>query len=183
MFLLQKKSGLLSILPQPKNAVMTKTTSLVPHQLSKKPTAAVKKKTPIPSPDKKPKTDNILHNNYSDDSDNDDEVQNDFFSMNKPVEIPAYDGPLDIDKPKEVVTQNQKPRSIESYFKKDVPNHMELQPGYEESDSQAKYMDVGSNVANNYGTEGSSFSGVTAASSNNGAVELDEEAVSIRLRK
>ncbi|XP_026319868.1 proline-rich protein PRCC [Hyposmocoma kahamanoa] len=173
-----KKSGLLSILPQPKNAVMTKTISLVPQQLTKKPTATVKKKILTLSPDKKSKTNNILHNNYSDDSDNDDEVQNDFFSINKPVEIPAYDGPLDIDKPIEVVTQNKRPRSIESYFKKDVPNQVELQPDYAEPDNPTQSMDVSSNVASNYGIEeGPSYSGETAASSNNGAIVLDDEAI------
>lgn len=154
--------------------------SLVPQQLTKKPTATVKKKASLPSPIKKSKTDNILHNNYSDDSDNDDEVQSDFFSINKQVEIPVYDGPLDIDKPKEP-TQNQKPRSIESYFKKDVPNHVELQPDYEGSDDQAQNLDVSGNNANNYAIEeGPSNSGETAASSNN-TVVLDDEAVSIRM--
>lgn len=169
------------MLPQPKNAVMSKTISLVPHQLAKKPAATVKKKAPLTSPAKKPKADNVLHNHYSDDSDNDDEVQNDFFSINKPIEIPVYDGPLDIDKPEEVeVIQNQKPRTIESYFKKDVQNHVDLQPDYEGSDNQAQYMDVSSNVANNYGTEaGPSYSSQTSVSSNSDEVVLDEEAVSI----
>lgn len=158
---------------------MAKTTSLVPWQLTKKPTATVKKKAPFPTPIKKPKTDNTLHNNSSDDSDNDDEAQTDFFSINKPVDIPLYEGPLDIDKLKEV-TQNQKPKGIKSYFKKDVPNHVELQPDYEGYDNQGQYMDVSSNVANTYGIEaGSSYSGETAASSNNGDVVLDDEAVSI----
>lgn len=131
----------------------------------------MKKKAPLPTPVKKPKTDSILDNNYSDDSDNDDEVQNDFFSINKAVEIPVYDGPLDIDKPKEV-TQNQKAKGIESYFKKDVPN--------EGFDNQSEYMDVSSNVANNYGVEaGTSYSSQTVESSNNGEVVLDDEAVSI----
>lgn len=153
---------------------MGKTTSLVPQQLTRNSTATVKKKI-LSTPDKKPKTDHVLHNNYSDDSDNDGEVQNDFFSIHKTVEIPVYNGPLDIDKPKEV-TQNQKPRSIESYFKKDVPEQGELQPNYEGYANQAQYMDVQSN----YGMEaGPSHSGETAASSNNVDVVLDDEAVSI----
>lgn len=175
MFTLQKKSGLLSMLPQPKNAVTSKTTSLVPQQLTKKPTATVKKKA-LPTPVKKPKTDNILDNNYSD-SDNDDEVQNDFFSINKPVEIPVDDGPLDIDKPKEI-EQTRKPKSIESYFKKDVPSQVEKD--YEGYQNQTQYMDVGSDVANNFGIEaGPSYNSETAVSSNNGDVVLDDEAVSI----
>lgn len=161
---------------------MAKTISLVPQQLTKKHTATVKKKTPLPTPIKKRKTDNILDNNYSDDSDNDDEVQNDFFSINKPVEVPVYEGSLDIDEPKEV-TQNQAPRSLESYFKKDVANHVELQQDYEEYDNQPQVDVCGNVVANNYGIETStSYSSETPTSSNNGEVVLDEEAVSIILQ-
>lgn len=160
---------------------MAKTISLVPQQLTKKQTVTMKKKTPLPTPDKKMKTDSILHNDYSDDSDNDDEVQDDFFSINKPIEIPVYDGSLDIDKPKEVTQNQTTPRSIESYFKKDVPSNVELHQGYDGHDSEPQYMDVSGNVANNYSIEaGTSYSGETPTSSNNDEVVLDEEAVSIR---
>ncbi|XP_072947393.1 proline-rich protein PRCC [Epargyreus clarus] len=119
-----KKSGLLSILPQPKNACISTTKSLIPHVLTQKPiSTTVKKKNPLPSPSKKSKSETPLISQYSDESDNDDDVQNDFFSIYKPVEVPLEELPLDIDQPSNSKDKKapapSKPRGIESYFKQD----------------------------------------------------------------
>ncbi|KPJ00306.1 Proline-rich protein PRCC [Papilio xuthus] len=122
-----KKSGLLSILPQPKNGIVSikSTKSLIPNVLRQNAgSSSIKKKAPLPTPMKKSKSETILKD--SDDSDND-EVQNDFFSINKPVvieDIPLQDE--DTEKLSEV-RSTKEPRSIESYFKKDV-DHVDVEP-------------------------------------------------------
>lgn len=160
-----KKSGLLSILPQPRNAVLATTKSLIPHVLTQKPkpNPTVKKKELLP-PIKKDKP--SLAIDYSDDSD--DEVQNDFFSINKPVELPE-DMPLDIDekdslKKEENVTAPKQPRDIQSYFKADTVEN-EVQPEYSESSSYGYQYEATSEYGNGYPAQGSS---------NNA---LDEEAI------
>ncbi|CAG4988988.1 unnamed protein product [Colias eurytheme] len=131
-----KKSGLLSMLPQPKNGTSTSSKMLIPQSVTKKPqTASVKKKGPLPSPMKKAKveTKNLLLADYSDDSDED--IENDFFSIHKTVELPPADEPLDIDVNTEVQSSSKKePRSIESYFKKEEPVELEpecIEPEYD----------------------------------------------------
>lgn len=178
--MLQKKSGLLSILPQPRNAVSTATTtkSFVPHVLTKKPTNTTVKKKPLPSPMKKVKTeDKSLAQDYSDDSD-DGEMQNDFFSINKVDDTPVEDMPLDIDlKPKEVKVKSVKtenePRSLQSYFKQDIPESQAETPTFQE------------NATNQYDHPNGSTSGYEneyeAGASNSNEVVLDDEAVSIKL--
>ncbi|XP_049876137.1 proline-rich protein PRCC [Pectinophora gossypiella] len=170
-----KKSGLLSMLPQPRNAAITKSTSLIPNVLTKKPLVptSVKKKTPILSPVKKARTETKgLVDHYSDDSDNDEEETTDFFSIHKPIEVPLVDTPLDIDLPVQIPktdTVEKKPRNIQSYFKQDVPQHVELEPDY---------------TALTNGPE--SYSNAASSSHNNGYAEpigsssdvvLDEEAI------
>lgn len=164
----QKKSGLLSMLPQPRNGFTTITSkSLMPYVLTQKKNNNTKKKLE-PSPAKKSKK---LLKDCSDESDNDDEFQNDFFSIHKPVEIPV-EVPLDIDESLEDKVPAGPQRSkLESYFKQDpVENleEMESQPveGYE----------VGSEA-------GSSYSNGTmeGEGTSNGDIEIDEEAVSLSL--
>lgn len=101
----QKSSGLLNVLPPPKfngifgkpkekqgsttttttsttdRAPITKTTSLIPHSVSKK-QAAAKAKSPAEK-----KSIGLNHNN-SDDSDNEDDECGDFFSLNTEVKLP-----------------------------------------------------------------------------------------------
>ncbi|XP_063394748.1 proline-rich protein PRCC isoform X1 [Cydia fagiglandana] len=151
-----KKSGLLSILPQPRNAVLATTKSLIPHVLTQKPkpNPTVKKKEPLP-PIKKDKP--SLAMDYSDDSD--DEVQNDFFSINKPVELPE-DVPLDIDekvslKKEENVPALKEPRDIQSYFKADTVEN-EVQPEYSESSSYGYQYEASTGYGNGYPAQGSS---------------------------
>ncbi|XP_068626384.1 proline-rich protein PRCC [Battus philenor] len=161
-----KKSGLLSILPQPKNgSVSVSAKSLIPHVLTHKPVNAnVKKKTPASTSVIKPKVEvNKLAKDYSDDSDEDD-VQNDFFSFNKPVDI--EESTLDVEEDAANVTKapvEKAPRSLESYFKKDIESHSQSEPSITEEDAME--------------TE-------TASSSNNESIEipddnvvLDEEAI------
>lgn len=177
---MQKKSGLLSLLPQPKGAVISTTTSksLIPHVLTQKPnTPTVKKKLP-PIPKQAKATEaKTLALDYSDDSDNED-VQNDFFSFNKPVEEPIEDMPLDIDEkltPKvPSVTAPKEKRNIESYFKQDIAaSRVELK-----SDSQVEYHSgYGLDEGNSNGYNGASES----SSTNSNDVVLDDEAVSICL--
>ncbi|KAI8438003.1 hypothetical protein MSG28_010667 [Choristoneura fumiferana] len=166
-----KKSGLLSMLPQPKNAVITTTKSLIPHVLTQKPkpsTTTAKQKQPLPSI-KKNKPDSLAID-YSDDSDNE-EVENDFFSINKPVELPD-DIPLDIDQKtssKKVIhnvndTSTQKqPRDIQSYFKADSESQVEEDYSMGEMSAQYGHSDY----SNGYPT----------AEGSNTDVALDEEAI------
>lgn len=151
------------MLPQPRNGVISTTKSLIPHVLTKKP--APVKKAPLPSPAKKAKVDAApILNNYSDESD--DEVQNDFFSIHKTVELPEHvDLPLDVEQ-KAAKTQDTAPKGIEAFFKKEeVVNHVELQPDYDEDmESMAPEPSLGYD----------SYSGETSSN-----LELDDEAVSI----
>ncbi|CAK1601602.1 unnamed protein product [Parnassius mnemosyne] len=133
-----KKSGLLSILPQPKNASISVTTqSLIPHVLTQKSSSSssvVKKKEHSPSIKKATVETNKLLKDYSDDSDNDDEVQNDFFSINKPNEI-VEELPIDVEQniSEELnISSKKEPRSIESYFKKDMDNFITQKPDQSE---------------------------------------------------
>lgn len=130
---------------------------------------------------KKTKTDAKLLPEYSDDSDNDDEIVNDFFSMNKSVELPPVeDIPLDIDKkniePEKVtIPSNQKlPPKIQSYFKQDVENHVELQPDYSEGSTGMEYGrdEASSSAHSNH---------EAPHSANNGDIQLDDEAVSTKI--
>lgn len=161
------------MLPQPRNAALATTKTLIPHVLTQKPkpsTTTAKQKQPLP-PIKKNKPDS-LSIDYSDDSDNE-EVQNDFFSINKPVELPD-DTPLDVDSvnsSKKVIhnvddTSTQKqPRDIQSYFKAD-------------SDSQVQEEYSMGEMSAQYGNSDYSSSYPSAEGSNTD-VALDEEAVSI----
>ncbi|CAD0194528.1 unnamed protein product [Chrysodeixis includens] len=125
----EKKSGLLSMLPQPRNGVISTTKSLIPHVLTKKPAPAPVKKAPTPPPKKAKVEAAPIINDYSDESD--DEVQNDFFSMHKTVELPEpIDLPLDEDQ--NMKTQDTAPKGIEAFFKKEEVDHVELEPDYEE---------------------------------------------------
>lgn len=123
----QKKSGLLSILPQPKHNAKVSTKMLIPQSVSNKPSANAKKKNPSPSPIKQSKieTKSTLITDYSDDSD--DDVQNDFFSINKPAEELPDDVPLPVDTD-HIERIQKEPRTLDSYFKKDhVDNNVESQ--------------------------------------------------------
>lgn len=161
------------MLPQPRNTFSTTSSkSLIPHVLTKKPipTAATVKKKPLPTP-LKPKTDKPLVTNYSDESDNDDEVQNDFFSFNKKEE-PIEEVQLDIDTPAHTIPEQKKPRDIQSYFKQDVvQDHVEVEPDYVESSSGMS--------TDQYSEAGSSFSSYEGQESSSSNAVLDEEAVSI----
>lgn len=123
IFIFQKKSGLLSMLPQPKNAVKSSIKSLIPNSVAQKPqpkTLPVQKikQTLTPAKINKVNPKPTILTEYSDESD--DDIQNDFFSFNKPVNIPE-DIPLDIEnKTEEVENTASQPRSLESYFKKDI---------------------------------------------------------------
>lgn len=157
-----KKSSLLSMLPQPRNGVKSTTVSLIPQVLKRKPEAPVKK-APLPTPPKKCKVDSTpLVNEYSDESDNED-LQNDFFSIHKPVEIPDdVQLPLDID---QNTKKPNKPKGIESFFKKeDEIKHVVLEPDYDQSmEEQAG---------------GSSYDDATdGAEGSNNDVLLNEEAI------
>ncbi|CAK1544386.1 unnamed protein product [Leptosia nina] len=115
----EKKSGLLSILPQPKHNQNNSTKKLIPQSVINKPAAAVKKKD-LYSPTIKQTKKEIksLITDYSDDSD--DEIQNDFFSINKPIELPPDDTNSDINITNTEISKKE-PRTLESYFKKDEP--------------------------------------------------------------
>ncbi|XP_075992048.1 uncharacterized protein LOC142987274 [Anticarsia gemmatalis] len=160
-----KKSGLLSMLPQPRNGVTATTRSLIPNVLTKRPTPAPVKKNPLPTPIKKAKINPTpLINDYSDDSDNE-EVETDFFSINKPVDIPEdVEMPLDIET--STSTENstiaKKPRGIESFFKKEE-SHVQLEAEYDNSIAESE--------------AGSSYSEYSAESSNTQEAVLDEEAI------
>ncbi|KAM3960859.1 proline-rich protein PRCC [Aphomia sociella] len=174
-----KKSGLLSILPQPKNGsllIKSTTKSLIPHVLTQKKDTNVNKKVSLPTPIKKAKTETKPLAEYSDDSDNDDEVQNDFFSINKPVELPPVeDIPLDIDMKtndniKKITTASsyRETANIQSYFKQNVSEkHVELEPDYSE----------GSSNTGQYGSESSGASNFGATETGNGEIVLDDEAI------
>ncbi|CAB3239573.1 unnamed protein product [Arctia plantaginis] len=162
-----KKSGLLSMLPQPRNGVTTTTRSLIPNVLTKKPsTASVAKKNQAPvTATKNNLNPKPLINDYSDESDNE-EVENDFFSINKPVELPTDVGmPLDVEPNTSTNTNTQKPRGIESFFKKEEVKPIELDPDYD-SNSIADQSEAGSSY-NGYGSE----------NSNSNEVLLDDEAI------
>lgn len=85
---------------------------------------------------------NSIQKDYSDDSDNEDDVQNDFFSINKPIDI-KDELPLDIEQnmKKEMRPESSKKevRSIESYFKKDIENHEQLEPANSTSETEMIY--------------------------------------------
>ncbi|KAJ8736662.1 hypothetical protein PYW08_007318 [Mythimna loreyi] len=158
-----KKSSLLSMLPQPRNGVKSTTQSLIPHVLTKKPAAPVKKAT-LPTPVKKPKVEATgLVNEYSDDSDND-EVENDFFSIHKPAhKLDDVDIPLDIAQNTKKPVQD-KPRGIELFFKKEEDiNQVPLEPEYDDQSMEAQ------------GETSSGYIGFGAESSTD--VELDDEAI------
>lgn len=136
------------------------TKSLIPHVLTKQPGAPLKKA--LPTPAKKLKVENTALVNNSDESDND-EVENDFFSIHKPVDIPVdVDLPLDI--PQNAETQvKDKCKGIESFFKKE--EDVQLEPEYD-----AQSMEEQAEASSGY-------IGFEAESSHSN--ELDEEAVSI----
>lgn len=157
------------MLPQPRNGVTATTRSLIPNVLTKKPAPTPTVKTDsLPTQLKKPKINPTpLINDYSDDSDND-EVQNDFFSIHKPVEIPDVDMPLDIEQNVNTKAANtHKPKGIESFFKKEEVNHVQLEPDYDSS-SIADQSEAGSSYNGYFESE----------NSNSNEVALDEEAVS-----
>lgn len=99
----KKSSGLLSMLPAPKfngvfgkpkekpdstsstAAPVTKTTSLIPHSVSKRQAAATKAKPP--KAEKKSSL-GLNYSNNSDDSDADDDATGDFFSLNAETKLP-----------------------------------------------------------------------------------------------
>lgn len=166
--MLQKKSGLLSILPEPRNAVRSSTKSLIPNSVAQKPqTSTAKRKDPLPSPAaiKKVETKSALITDYSDDSDNE-EVENDFFSIHKKEEVPLEDLPLEAEQL--VVESRKEPRSIESYFKKDVENFEAPQECVEPS-NRVDYYSL--NVEQP----------ADSAANNSNEMVLDDEAVSIVL--
>lgn len=155
------------MLPQPRNGVKSTTVSLIPQVVKRKPETPVKK-APLPTPVKKCKVDSKpLVNEYSDESDSED-LQNDFFSIHKPVELPEdVELPLDID---QNAKKPNKPKGIESFFKKEEDiKHVILEPNYdqileEQAAGGSSYDDAA------YGDEGS-----------NNDVQLNEEAVSINI--
>ncbi|CAH2102974.1 unnamed protein product [Euphydryas editha] len=150
-----KKSGLLSILPQPRNAISI-SRPLIPNVVAQKPQTTTVKKKELPPPAKVTKhVTNGLVTEYSDESDNDEVCENDFFSINKPIDLPVEDLPLPVEETVETI--KKLPRSIESYFKKD---HVELQPDEEHYDD-GQSLEISENVA---------------APSNN-EVQIDEEAI------
>ncbi|CAH2049899.1 unnamed protein product, partial [Iphiclides podalirius] len=136
-----KKSGLLSILPQPKNGSMSLTkNSLIPHVLSQKSgVSSIKKSDHSQSHPKKPKieTKKLLKEN-SDDSDNEDVVENDFFSINQTVDIQDHlTSDTEVDTVQEIrpTTSKKEVRSIESYFKKDIENPEPSELAYTEQNN------------------------------------------------
>lgn len=174
----EKKSGLLSILPQPKNAslsVKSTTKTLIPHVLTQNKTSNAKKKDALSTPIKKAKTETKPVADYSDNSDSDGEVQNDFFSINKPVELPTVeDIPLDIDTVRNNVTNISAPSSQrpmannQSYFKQNVTdNHVELETDYSEGNTSTEQ----------YTSNETSSTSSGATENANGEVVLDDEAI------
>ncbi|XP_045779296.1 proline-rich protein PRCC [Maniola jurtina] len=159
-----KKSGLLSILPEPRNAVRSSTKSFIPNVVAQKPQTSTAKRKPLPSPAKimKVETKSSLITEYSDDSDND-EVQNDFFSFNKQEELPIDDLPLEVESESTVITTKE-PRSIESYFKKDA-DHVEIPPEQKEPSNNEDYYSL--NVAQQ----------VDNGAGNSNEIVLDDEAI------
>ncbi|KAG6454948.1 proline-rich protein PRCC [Manduca sexta] len=164
-----KKSGLLSILPQPRNGVKATANSFLPYALTQKTNNAnVKKKEPLPSLVKKPKVDpKSIINEYSDESDNEG-MENDFFSINKPVDIAVDDIPLDIDqninKPNNIINE-RKPFNIETYFK---PNNDE---------SNIEPSDAYVTSSTEYAEASSSSNGYGQAEANSSEAVLDDEAI------
>lgn len=147
-------------MPEPRNGLFTGSSkSLIPNVLTK---PNVKKKVPLPAPMRKVPPTKATEN--SDESD--DDVQNDFFSFNKPVELPE---PMDL--PLELPKQPAEPKmsKLESYFKKDVvENPVELE------------LDDGTNSEYAESEAGSSYSNSTDAETTNIVdMVLDDEAVSI----
>lgn len=115
---------------------------------------------------KKLKSDTKDVTENSDESD--DDMQNDFFSFNKPIELPEpMELPLEL--PNKAQSSEPKMSKLESYFKKDVIEEpVELQPD-DESHSEYADSEAGSSYSN--GTE--------AETANNTEMVLDDEAVSI----
>ncbi|CAG9796886.1 unnamed protein product [Diatraea saccharalis] len=169
-----KKSGLLSMLPQPKNTVsVTSTTkSFVPHILTKKPVSSVKKEEkPLMSSVKRLNSDlKSLAKDYSDDSD-DDEVHNDFFSIHKTEDIPEV--PFVSDKTEKVVTKSYNHNStsniINSYFKPDIVQEHEILP----TNVPTTTEDYGNSANASSSTE----NGYNVESSNSNEMILDDEAI------
>jgi hypothetical protein len=162
----------LSILPQPRNFAATSTTTkaFIPHVLTKKPTTTGKK-TPLPT--KISEGNSILKD--LDDSDNDDDtIQNDFFSFNKTEDIPIVDIPLDVDKkPVSIASKSTSGQNnevnLQSYFKQGTVDDYEAQantPGF--SGQYEDNQDVSSGYQN-----------TSAMESSSNQLELDDEAVSI----
>ncbi|VVD02480.1 unnamed protein product [Leptidea sinapis] len=158
-----KKSGLLSLLPQPKSeSSMSKI--IVPQSVKKNNQLKPVLKTTFSSKDKGDHNKKSVIE-YSDESD--DEIQNDFFSINKKVELPPVEVYPDIDI-KESVSDKKEP-SIESYFKKE-DNHVDLQNNvYSDSVNNENY--IGFNA--DYVTPETYNNSVQAESND----VLDEEAI------
>lgn len=154
------------MLPQPRNGLFSGSSkSLIPNVLTQKPNT-VKKKALLSSHMKKLKPVSASTAECSDDSD--DDVQNDFFSFNKPVDLPEHvELPLDLPTVEEPM--EPKMSKLESYFKKDVvENLVELHP---DEDNRSEYAK--SKAGSSYSTS------VEAESTNNTEMVLDDEAVSI----
>lgn len=120
---------------------------------------------PSPATIKKVETKSALITDYSDDSDNE-EVENDFFSIHKKEELPLEDLPLEVEE--QAVETRKEPRSIESYFKKDVEK-VEVPQEYVEPTNSADYYSL--NVEHP----------ADSAADNSNEMVLDDEAVSIVL--
>lgn len=150
------------MLPQPRNGVKSTTKSLIPHVLTKKPTAPAKK-TALPV--KKPKVEPGLVNEYSDESDND-ELENDFFSMHKPADkLEDVEIPLDIAQNAKIKIKDER-KGIEAFFKKEEDvDQGQLEPKYDGHSMEEQ------------GEASSGYIGFGAESSKD--IELDDEAVSI----
>lgn len=144
------------MLPQPRNGLFTGSSkSLIPNVLTQKPS----KKTPLPSPMKKLKDSKAVVTEYSDDSE--DDVQNDFFSFNKPIDLPE---PVDLPiEPTKEQPAEPKMSKLESYFKKDV---VEIHP------DEFSYSEYAESAGPSYSTS------AEADCPNNAEMVLDDEAVS-----
>lgn len=159
--ILQNKSGLLSLLPQPKNGVKLTTKSLIPDAVKQKATVSTTKKTTVapapvtPTPVVAKSVKNLAADYSDDDDDSDNDEATDFFSINRKHEISTEDAPIDIDTPPPLKQAKIDLNDVtsHSYFEDTVENNTEA------------------------GTEGNGV-GYNEYSETSGDVELDEEAVS-----
>lgn len=146
-------------MPQPKNGCITVTSKpLIPHVLTKTLCNSNKQKNISSSSAKKAKIETNTIKDYSDDSDVEDDLQNDFFSINKHIDINdqlSLDIEQNMEEEKKPASNKKEARSIESYFKKDIENNDQLeQANSEQNEIEMAYGAASSTNAHEVAPEG-----------------------------